>query len=72
METTQQQIFTEKGIPLGYFDEVDMAKRRKKVKNKVEQYNLWSLDRTVLIQPLDVDKQAIDKEKAIDFQCLFC
>ena len=49
-----------------------MAKRVQKNKNKIEQYNSLCLDRSVLIKPLDCDSQAVDKEKAIDFQCLVC
>ena len=72
MEATQQQIKIQKEVPIGSFDKVDMVKRYQKFKNKLEQYNSWCLDRSVLIKALDCDSQAVDLEKAIDFQCLFC
>ena len=49
-----------------------MVKQLQKIKNKCEQYNSWCLDRSVLNETLDCDSQAVDQDKAIDFQCLFC
>ena len=66
-----QGISSKNEFLFGYCEELNLAKRSLKIKNKIEQLNSWCLERTVLLQALDCD-QADDKEKAIDFQCLFC
>ena len=72
MSSEQKKILSKKEAPLNYCDTVDTAKCNQRFKNKFENYNSWCLDHSVIKENLDYESQAVNKEKAIDFQCSFC